>query len=858
MRNEWPERPARGRAKPDSQRDREDTYRRRKAEPVRGRRGLEERQQARTSRQPEPRDNRPREDVHIPAVRRAVLDVERLRLEPARVRPEIRRHPYPGKAAPVRGRAAEAMPRRLPAKKEDRHARLRFILLAALFFFFQHSLNELVLRIVMAENFLSIGLLHAALMNLARSFGFAALISFLPRKGRNIGFTIVMFLLPLIYSAQLVYFRFFKTFFIFVSIGEGGQIAQFWQDILRKTVENFFWILLMFVPVALYYSVLKKRFFKRPLRRKGRLADSFVGLGMSLAILAIAIGSMAFNQEYNSPWQNYFYQNQILTGTNQFGLLTAMEVDISHLVYTRSAPINPDLIPELPDETTPSSSELVFDPGTESSETEPQEVIERLPNILPIDFEARIANENPKEPPEAQLKGQAFKDAVRYLDNIFSQTTPTYTNEMTGKGKGFNLIFVTAEAFSPYAIHEELTPTLWKMWHEGVHFENFYNPVWTVSTLDGEYAGLAGMIPKSGVWTLFRSRNNDMAMVPGNMLKRMGYDTYAWHNHTWTYYKRDQSHPNLGYYYRGLGNGLDVAPTWPESDLEMIEKTVFEFIDKEPFHVYYLTVSGHTFWTRTGNRMSSRHYDKFSHLDLPEEAICYMAANYEVELAMKSLLDQLRDAGIADRTLIVLNPDHYPYDMDIENLEAMAGRPLNKTFDIYKSAAFFYHDGIEPVTVDKYVSSLDLLPTIYNYMGIPYDSRFLSGRDAFSDTEGFVPLLSRSWLTDKGRYNLQEKEFTLHEGQTLDEDEEEYVARINRMVKLRFETAKLIIDTDYYRGMFSEDEWRQINDPYLTYMSEHPWPVQEPEQGIAALPEVTIADPFATEAEPVTESQAEP
>ena len=117
----------------------------------------------------------------------------------------------------------------------------------------------------------------------------------------------------------------------------------------------------------------------------------------------------------------------------------------------------------------------------------------------------------------------------------------------------------------------------------------------------------------------------------------------------------------------------------------MMEKTVFEYVDKEPFHVYYLTVSGHTNWSRMGNRMTARHYDKFAHLDLPDEAISYKAANYEVELAMANLLDQLREAGIADRTLIVLNPDHYPYAMEQENLNALAGRELNQTCLLYTS-----------------------------------------------------------------------------------------------------------------------------------------------------------------------------
>ena len=39
-------------------------------------------------------------------------------------------------------------------------------------------------------------------------------------------------------------------------------------------------------------------------------------------------------------------------------------------------------------------------------------------------------------------------------------------------------------------------------------------------------------------------------------------------------YYRHKSHPNLGYTYKGLGNGLNVTETWPESDLEMIELTI--------------------------------------------------------------------------------------------------------------------------------------------------------------------------------------------------------------------------------------------------------------------------------------------
>jgi hypothetical protein len=56
-------------------------------------------------------------------------------------------------------------------------------------------------------------------------------------------------------------------------------------------------------------------------------------------------------------------------------------------------------------------------------------------------------------------------------------------------------------------LDETHTPTLCKLASEGFVFENFYNPVWGVSTSDGEYvAATTSLIPKSGVWELFQKR----------------------------------------------------------------------------------------------------------------------------------------------------------------------------------------------------------------------------------------------------------------------------------------------------------------------------------------------------------------
>lgn len=59
--------------------------------------------------------------------------------------------------------------------------------------------------------------------------------------------------------------------------------------------------------------------------------------------------------------------------------------------------------------------------------------------------------------------------------------------------------------------------------------------------------------------------------------------------------------------YVGCGNGLEKlmnCKVWPESDIEMIDATINDYIDSDKFMTYYMTVSGHLNYTFTGNSMS--------------------------------------------------------------------------------------------------------------------------------------------------------------------------------------------------------------------------------------------------------------
>lgn len=256
----------------------------------------------------------------------------------------------------------------------------------------------------------------------------------------------------------------------------------------------------------------------------------------------------------------------------------------------------------------------------------------------------------------SKLTKSTNNDELKSLYEYFDSEEPSYTNEYTGMFKGYNIIFITAESFSQYAIDKDLTPTLCKMYNEGFQFENYYSPAWGVSTTDGEYANLTGLIPKSGVWSFSKSAENNVSFpfTLGEQSRKLGYKTVnAYHNHTYDYYDRDKYLTNIGYDYSAIGKGLDLGENvWPNSDLKMMQKTVDDYINSDSFSVYYMTVSGHGGYSY--NTMSERNADLVKDLKYSDEVKGYLAANIELDKAMEYLLARLEKQASLTTPLFAL------------------------------------------------------------------------------------------------------------------------------------------------------------------------------------------------------------
>ena len=149
----------------------------------------------------------------------------------------------------------------------------------------------------------------------------------------------------------------------------------------------------------------------------------------------------------------------VVESVDKFGLLTTGRLDIKNILKSIVFAVEPEHSEIIESEEPDPADEL---PGEPQSEEPTIEVAEY--NTMDIPFEELIKKEG--------------NEAIRSMHKYFSSVKPTKKNEYTGKFKGKNLILITAEGFSPYAVRKDITPTLYKMQEEGFKFNNFYTPTW--------------------------------------------------------------------------------------------------------------------------------------------------------------------------------------------------------------------------------------------------------------------------------------------------------------------------------------------------------------------------------------------
>lgn len=268
----------------------------------------------------------------------------------------------------------------------------------------------------------------------------------------------------------------------------------------------------------------------------------------------------------------------------------------------------------------------------------------------------------------AEVKKQATPQTLEKVDKFVKENQTTPNPEYYGSLKGKNVIMFHLESFQQFMIDykvdgKEVTPNINRFYHsqDSLSFDNFYNQVGQGKTADAETmleTGLYGT--ESGSSMVNYGSTNTYQAVP-NILDQKGYTTAAFHGDVASFWNRDNTYKNWGYDY-------------------FFSKPFFEGGDKDNYNIGY-GMKDKIFLKESAQyleRLPQPYYAKMitvtNHYpyDLDKENISiektetgdktvdgYVQTARYLDQAFGEFEKYLKDSGMYDNTVLVLYGDHY-------------------------------------------------------------------------------------------------------------------------------------------------------------------------------------------------------
>lgn len=328
---------------------------------------------------------------------------------------------------------------------------------------------------------------------------------------------------------------------------------------------------------------------------------------------------------------------------------------------------------------------------------------------------------------------------------------------MAGAFAGKNLILIMMESVDDWLITPEYMPNLYRLEQEGVYFRNYYAPIFlAAATFNSEFTANTGMIaPEYQVRNSYYTEHA-LPYSLANLFRDAGYCARSYHAANPSIYNRGQIHLNFGYEsYNDYGDlGMDDYML----DSQLL-RGYDQIVSDEPFFSFIITYSGHGPYTTEQQNISEPHLDRaravIDYSTVPytteaqkEEYTRAVAQAMETDAFIGGLRERLEADGHAEDTVLMLFTDHYcKYFSDAELIEAIKG---TSDHNMLSNVPFvIWTEGITPQVSEKYVSTMDIAPTIVDLFSLDADLRYYIGNDMFGPDGGVVYFRNYAWYDGK-------------------------------------------------------------------------------------------------------------
>ena len=347
---------------------------------------------------------------------------------------------------------------------------------------------------------------------------------------------------------------------------------------------------------------------------------------------------------------------------------------------------------------------------------------------------------------------KALETTVDDYNKIYG--TSKLDNEYTGLFKDKNVIYIMMESIDTWVIDKETMPTLYQLQKTGLNFTNRYSPFFNGGqTINSEFALNSGMYAISNKDTIYDIDYIDYPYSLANILKKNGYSVNSFHANTGSFYNRDTFHKLLGYdkHYsledmqeEGF---LNKNKNYFSDSIASSDDKVFNLMTnkEQKFMSFYTTYSAHLEYTKSNKVFRSIEHTIPSY-KYEEEEYIYRTLAKDTDDFIKNLINKLEKNNLLDDTILVIASDHYVYGYSDTEYVAKKKGVNNNRKELQNTPFIIWSKDMEPQKIDTILDTADILPTVFNLLGIDYNPNNYMGTDVFSENhDNFV------WFSD-GQY----------------------------------------------------------------------------------------------------------
>ncbi len=418
------------------------------------------------------------------------------------------------------------------------------------------------------------------------------------------------------------------------------------------------------------------------------------------------------------------------------------------------------------------------------------------------------------------------------LTEVVNYTQSNYATpnaEYFGAAKGMNVIYLHLESFQNFLIDyklngEEVTPYLNALAKDEntLYFDNFFHQTGQGKTSDAEFMlenSLFGLPQGSA----FITKAQNTYQAAPNILKNYGYSSAVFHGNKGSFWNRNEVYKQFGYDHFFDASYYDTSSPEDMAEYGLLDKPFYEQSKDnlaslpQPFYSKFITVGNHFPYTMNQDLVTINKAETGD----PSVDNYFQTARYTDE-AIKQAIDQLKEMGLYENSMIVLYGDHYGIS---HNHNRAMSQVMDKEITPYEGAQlqrvplFIHVPGMKGGQRHTYGGQTDLLPTLLHLLGIDSKEYVQFGSDLLSDDhDQLVPFRNGDFISPSID-SINEKFYDNETGLPLDDSQLDTAETLKQEAAYKLQLSDKVVNGDLLR-FYTPKGFKATDPASLNYKKE--------------------------------------